>query len=185
MAQQLTTLWRSLQEAQMSTYSDPTLAPTVAPGVTEPAPVYGAALPLDDRLAMQLQVLLGLPSADADEWALANAERAAMSRALLDRLVSETLLPSADVQRIIPRRTWVRRKGGEPLTTAEFDGLFHLVRVQTLAELVFGDQAQAHAWLRQPKQRLGGRTPMDYASDALGAEAIERWLHEIDQGFFG
>jgi uncharacterized protein (DUF2384 family) len=78
----------------------------------------------------------------------------------------------------------LRRKAGQPLSSAEFDGLYRLVRLQALAELVFDDSAKAAARLRQPKQRLNGATPLDFATDALGFEAIESWLHEIDQGYF-
>lgn len=66
----------------------------------------------------------------------------------------------------------------------EFDGLYRLVRLQLLAELVFGDSRQARDWLHAPKNRLGGATPMAFAADSLGFEAVENWLHEIDQGYF-
>lgn len=61
-----------------------------------------------------------------------------------------------------------------------FDSLLRL-----LAERVFGDATRAQAWLNSPKARLDGRTPMDFAADSLGFEAVQSWLHEIDQGFFG
>jgi len=58
------------------------------------------------------------------------------------------------------------------------------VRVQALAELVFGDAARARAWLHSPKERLGGVAPIAFAADTLGFEAVQAWLHEIDQGWF-
>jgi len=88
------------------------------------------------------------------------------------------------VYRIIPRRTWIRRKAEGTLTVPEFDGLYRLVRLQTLTELVFQDADRARAWLNSPKERLGGATPMDFAGDLLGYEAVQGWLHEIDQGYF-
>ena len=99
-------------------------------------------------------------------------------------LTGQNLLAPADVYRIVPRRTWVRRKAEARLSRDEFDGLYRLVRVQTLAELVFGDAARAKAWLHSPKERLGGTAPMDFAADTLGFEAVQAWLHEIDQGYF-
>jgi putative toxin-antitoxin system antitoxin component (TIGR02293 family) len=139
---------------------------------------------LEDRLSGKLSELFGLPVDGGEEWALATTDRAQLGSALLSRVRDEQLLAPADVQRVIPRRTWLRRKAGQPLSSAEFDGLYRLVRLQALAELVFDDSAKAAAWLRQPKQRLNGATPLDFATDALGFEAIESWLHEIDQGYF-
>ena len=72
----------------------------------------------------------------------------------------------------------------QTLTGAEFDGLYRLVRLQMLAELVFHDSQRAQGWLHSPKARLGGATPMDFSSDSLGFDAVQAWLHEIDQGFF-
>lgn len=57
-------------------------------------------------------------------------------------------------------------------------------RAQTLAEQVFGDAARAQVWLQSPKERLGGATPMVFAADTQGCEAVQAWLHEIDQGYF-
>ena len=56
--------------------------------------------------------------------------------------------------------------------------------VHLLANLVFQDNQRANEWLRAPKARLGGVPPMDFAADSLGHEAVESWLHEIDQGYF-
>jgi putative toxin-antitoxin system antitoxin component (TIGR02293 family) len=139
---------------------------------------------LEDRLSGKLSALFGLPVDEGDAWTLAGTDRSRLGDVLLSRVRDEQLLAPADVQRVIPRRTWLRRKAGQPLSAAEFDGLYRLVRLQALAELVFGDAAKAAAWLRQSKQRLNGATPLDFAADALGAEAIESWLHEIDQGYF-
>jgi putative toxin-antitoxin system antitoxin component (TIGR02293 family) len=116
-------------------------------------------------------------------FALAGANRVQLGRALLGRVRDERLLAPADVQRVIPRRTWLRRKAGQPLSATEFDGLYRLVRLQALAELVFGDAERARHWLHSPKTRLDGASPLDFAADMLGYEAIESWLHEIDQGY--
>ena len=104
--------------------------------------------------------------------------------AALTRPAPKALLAPADVYRIIPRRTWIRRKAEGTLTGPEFDGLFQLLRLRLLADLVFGDAARALAWLNSPKTRLDGASPMDFAADALGFEAVQSWLHEIDQGYF-
>lgn len=140
-------------------------------------------LSLQDRLTSRLGGVLGMV-APADEMSLARTDRKQLGGMLLRTLVGERLLAPADVYRIVPRRTWIRRKSEGSLTTAEFDGLYRMVRLYLLAELVFGDGARARDWLHSPKKRLDGMTPMEFASDSLGFEAVENWLHEIDQGYF-
>lgn len=143
---------------------------------------------LDDRLTGGLGGILGLPSA-SDEMSLARADRGALGTRLLKALTktgptAKGVLAPADVYRVIPRRTWIRRKAEGTLTVPEFDGLYRLVRLQLLTNLVFQDAERAQAWLHSPKERLGGATPMDFAADSLGYEAVQSWLHEIDQGYF-
>lgn len=138
---------------------------------------------LDDRLSARVGGVLGLKSG-ADELTLARADRQHLGAALLRNLAGGRLLAAADVHRVIPRRTWVRRKAEGGLTGAEFDALYRLVRLRTLADLVFGGEQRADEWLRAPKAKLGGVAPLDFACDALGHQAVEGWLHEIDQGYF-
>ena len=109
---------------------------------------------IESGLSRRLGQLFGLKSG-ATEATLANADRQALGAALLRILESLELLASADVYRVVPRRTWLRRKAEVRLSRDEFDGLYRRVRVQALAELVFGDAARARAWLHGPKERLG------------------------------
>lgn len=138
---------------------------------------------LQDRLAGRLGRALGIPAA-SDELALARTDRGTLAARLIETLAAERLLAPADLHRVIPRRTWLRRKAEHALTPAEFDGLYRLVRLQVLAELVFGDAERAREWLHTAKSRLDGVTPVEFAGDTLGFEAIENWLYEIDQGYF-
>lgn len=155
------------------------IASAVAPG--------GMPMPLEARLADSLGGALGMGRA-SDEMTLARTDRktlaAMLLRTLTDKSTGEQFLAPADVYRVVPRRTWIRRKAEGGLTGAEFDGLYRLVRLQLLARLVFQDGARADEWLHSPKARLGGAAPMDFAADSLGYEAVESWLHEIDQGYF-
>ncbi|KNZ33559.1 MAG: hypothetical protein AD742_05145 [Methylibium sp. NZG] len=145
------------------------------------------SLPLESRLADGLGDALGVGGA-SDEITLARTDRttlaATLLRSLTDKAGAEPLLAPSDVYRVVPRRTWIRRKAEGGLTSAEFDGLYRLVRLQLLANLVFQDSRRAAEWLHSPKARLGNATPMDFAADSLGYEAVESWLHEIDQGYF-
>lgn len=138
---------------------------------------------LDSRLNQRLGHIFGLKPG-VTELALATADREQLGAALLRSLEAQPLLSPADIHRIVPRRTWPRRRAEARLSRDEFDGLYRLVRTQTLAERVFGDAERARAWLDSPKERLGGLAPMACAADTLGFEAVQSWLHEIDQGWF-
>ncbi|MBE7420097.1 MAG: DUF2384 domain-containing protein [Ideonella sp.] len=137
---------------------------------------------LDTRLSHRLGAIFGLKSG-ATEQSLARADRQQLGAALLRSLERQPLLAPADIHRVVPRRTWLRRRAEARLARDEFDGLYRLVRTQALAELVFGDTERARAWLHSPKERLGGQAPMACATDTLGFEAVQAWLHEIDQGW--
>ena len=138
---------------------------------------------LESSLSQRLGHIFGLKSG-ATELALAGSDREQLGAALLRSLSEEPLLSPVDIHRIVPRRTWLRRRAQARLSRDEFDGLYRLVRTQALAELVFGDAERARAWLHSPKERLGGAAPMAWATDTLGFEAVQSWLHEIDQGWF-
>src|SRR5262249_10117823 len=63
---------------------------------------------------------------------------------------------------IVPRRTLVHRKSRhESLTHEESDRAVRIARITALAEEVFGDDAKASRWLRKPKTRFEGRTPLE------------------------
>ena len=64
---------------------------------------------LEATLSQTLGRALGLPSG-ASELALARADREQLGTALMHSLTGQNLLSPADVYRIVPRRTWVRRK---------------------------------------------------------------------------
>lgn len=64
---------------------------------------------LESTLSRTLGQALGLPSG-ANEMALARADREQLGTALMHRLTGQNLLSPADVYRVVPRRTWIRRK---------------------------------------------------------------------------
>ncbi len=85
---------------------------------------------------------------------------------------------------IVPRRTLVHRKSRrEPLTHDESDRAVRIARIASLAEEVFGDDAKAARWLRKPKARFDGRTPLEVLSTEAGARLVEEMLLQLDYGF--
>ncbi len=84
---------------------------------------------------------------------------------------------------IIPQRTRRHRaERGQKLTVEESDRTVRMLRVQTIAEDVFGDVAKAATWLRRPLGELAGETPLVIAQTEAGARVVERVLAQIAWG---
>jgi putative toxin-antitoxin system antitoxin component (TIGR02293 family) len=137
---------------------------------------------LEDRLSSRLGGALGLKSA-ADDVALARSDRKRLAAALIRTPAAERLLRPADVHSVVPRRTWIRRKASGVLDASEFDALYRVLRIRTLAALVFGSRAQAEAWLDTPKSRLVARRRFGSLATRSARQAVENWLHKTVQGF--
>lgn len=85
---------------------------------------------------------------------------------------------------ILPRRTLVHRKTRrEALTHDESDRAVRVARITALAEEVFGNDEKAGRWLRKPKQRFEGRTPLELLRTEAGARLVEEMLLQLDYGF--
>lgn len=85
---------------------------------------------------------------------------------------------------IVPRRTLVhRRTRREALTHDESDRAVRMARIASLAEEVFGDEGKAARWLRKPKARFEGRTPLEMLRTEAGARLVEGMLLQLDYGF--
>lgn len=56
--------------------------------------------------------------------------------------------------------------------------------VIALAKRVFGDPTKADRWLREPKQSLGGRTPLEIIDDEVGEQRVREMLYRIEHGMF-
>lgn len=85
---------------------------------------------------------------------------------------------------IIPRRTLVHRKTRhESLTHDESDRAVRIARITSLAEEVFGDDAKASRWLRKPKTRFEGRSPLAMLRTEAGSRLVEEMLLQLDYGF--
>ena len=59
----------------------------------------------------------------------------------------------------------------------------HSVRIELLAKKVFGDDGKATRWLRRPKTRFDGRSPVELLSTEGGAQLVEEMLLQLDHGF--
>lgn len=84
---------------------------------------------------------------------------------------------------IVPRRTLQHRRARkEKLSREESERAVRLARLATLTERVFGDRDAGMRWLRAPKKRFHGRTPMDMMATETGSRLVEETLYQIDEG---
>ena len=75
---------------------------------------------------------------------------------------------------IIPERTLKhRRSRQERLSRDESDKAIRTARVLAQAESTLGNREKALHWMRQPRQRFEGRTPIDLLSTEAGGRLVE------------
>lgn len=103
----------------------------------------------------------------------------------IDSLSSHGLTDEEIYTYIVPRRTLVHRKSKhEPLTHEESDKAVRIARITALAEEVFGQDEKAGRWLRKPKERFDGRSPIEVLRTEAGARLVEEMLLQLDYGIF-
>ncbi|MEG9437358.1 DUF2384 domain-containing protein [Edaphobacter sp. HDX4] len=103
----------------------------------------------------------------------------------VESLTSTGLSDDEIYRYVVPRRTLVhRRSKREPLTHEESDRAVRIARIASLAEEIFGEDAKAARWLRKPKSRFEGRTPMEVLRTEAGARLVEEMLLQLDHGIF-
>jgi putative toxin-antitoxin system antitoxin component (TIGR02293 family) len=95
-------------------------------------------------------------------------------------------LSDAEVYRlVIPRRTLAHRIAKhQPLSRDESDKAVRVARVTAMAEWVFGESERAWRWLRKPKRRFSGKTPVEMLATEAGARLVEEAIGQIDHGIF-
>ena len=86
---------------------------------------------------------------------------------------------------VIPERTLKhRRSRRERLSQAESDRAIRAARVLARAQEVLGAGDRALGWMREPKRRFGGRTPLEMLGTEAGGRLVEEMLTQIDEGIF-
>jgi len=86
---------------------------------------------------------------------------------------------------VIHRRTFKHRKGNkQKLSKDESDRAIRAARILAQAETSFGNAESALAWMRQPKLRFEGRTPIQMMTTEAGGRLVEQMLLQIDEGMF-
>jgi putative toxin-antitoxin system antitoxin component (TIGR02293 family) len=81
-------------------------------------------------------------------------------------------------------RTRARWKQRMRLDPAISDRLVRLARILALAENVLESHENAVAWLREPSDTFGGRTPLDLVTTDIGAEKVTNMLYQMEYGIY-
>jgi len=86
---------------------------------------------------------------------------------------------------VIHRRTFKHRKAShQKLSKEESDRAIRTARILARAQATLGDAASALAWVREPKTRFEGKTPIQMMSTETGGRLVEEMLVQIDEGMF-
>jgi putative toxin-antitoxin system antitoxin component (TIGR02293 family) len=79
------------------------------------------------------------------------------------------------------RARWKRRGRLDPATS---DRLVRLARILALAVTVLESRENAVAWLREPSDGLGGRSPLAAIASDPGAEKVSNMLYQMEHGAY-
>jgi putative toxin-antitoxin system antitoxin component (TIGR02293 family) len=115
---------------------------------------------------------------------LATAVEKRLPLSSVDSLLQNGISDEEIYNLILPRRTLAHRRSRlEPLTHEESDRAVRVARLTSLAEEIFAQDAKASRWLRKPKARFAGRSPLDMLATEAGARLVEEMLLQLDFGF--
>ena len=104
---------------------------------------------------------------------------------VVNHLIERGLTRKEVFEVIIPLRTWKHRKSRrQPLSKGESERVVRAARILARAQAVWGDQESALNWLRAPKKRFEGRSPLQMLSTETGGRLVEQMLVQIDEGMF-
>ncbi len=80
------------------------------------------------------------------------------------------------------RRARAAKGAGRHLSSDESDKALRAARILALAERVFSSREKAFSWMRKPKIRFDGETPMQMLASEAGARLVEQMLLQVDEG---
>jgi len=114
---------------------------------------------------------------------LASLVEKRLPAAAIKSLVRGGLSDAEVYQLIVPRRTLAHRVARrQPLSKQESDKAVRVARITAMAEQVFGEPERAWRWLRKPKRRFDGKTPIEMLATEAGARLVEEMVAQIDDG---
>src|SRR5437870_915707 len=141
------------------------------------------SLPSPSQLADYLREWLG-PRVDSELELAALAERG-LPLTTVNRMTRHGLTRDEVHSLVIHRRTFKHRKSNkQKLSQEESDRAIRTARLLARAQATLGDSVSALQWMRQPKVRFEGRTPLQMMVTEAGGRLVEEMLLQIDEGMF-
>lgn len=126
-----------------------------------------------------------LGSQTGTEFDLADLAEGRLSTDVVRVMTRHGLTAKEVYSLVIPQRTLKhRRSRRERLSREESDRAIRAARILARAESTFGNAAKALAWMREPKRRFEGRTPIEMLATEAGGRLVEEMLVQIDEGMF-
>ena len=131
-----------------------------------------------------------LGAESANDYELAQNVRSGLALETQNSLLAHGMTRDEFHRIVIPQRTFrhrtERRNRGlqEVLSPEESDKAVRAARILVLAERVFVEREKALSWMRQPKKRFRGDTPMTMLETETGARLVEQMLIQVDDGMF-
>jgi putative toxin-antitoxin system antitoxin component (TIGR02293 family) len=104
----------------------------------------------------------------------------AVLKYVVGSLATEPRARRSLMYRLVPEPTLRRRQ--RRLNLVESERTERLARVTALAQEVWGDDADARAFMTTPHPMLGGKTPAEHTVTDLGAREVEHILHALAFG---
>jgi putative toxin-antitoxin system antitoxin component (TIGR02293 family) len=119
------------------------------------------------------------------EQAIVHLVEAGLPLNVINRLVGRGLSKDEVFSIIVNPRTLKHRKSRrQTLSKEESERAVRTVRILARAQAVFGAESAALNWLRAPKRRFEGRSPIQMLSTETGGRLVEEMLIQIDEGMF-
>jgi putative toxin-antitoxin system antitoxin component (TIGR02293 family) len=135
------------------------------------------------QLADYLREWLG-PGVESELALAALAERG-LPLTTVTRMTRHGLTRDEVHSLVIHRRTFKHRKSNkQKLSQEESDRAIRTARLLSRAQATLGDSAAALQWMREPKARFEGRTPLQMMVTEAGGRLVEEMLLQIDEGMF-
>lgn len=122
------------------------------------------------------------PGSDQEGAAMVEA---GLPNGVVQRFLDKGLSRNEVFELILPLRTYKHRRARrEPLSTVESERALRAARLLAQARQVMGEQNLALAWVREPKRRFSGRSPLQMMATEPGGRLVEEFLVQIDEGLF-
>lgn len=142
-----------------------------------------AEVPSELAVLQRIEEKLGLTKALRTDTDLVVAVEQGLSVRAISSLVAHGIHDKEIYSLIVPRRTLQHRRARkEKLSVEESDRAARIARLTSLADRVFADGEAGMRWLRAPKKRFAGRTPMEMMATEAGSRLVEEMLYQIDEG---